>query len=293
MDKLPLKRDLTLAYAFSLVVLALLVAVSAAGLLVGGMYGGLKPVHPVVSRGGDVANLVVGLPILLGSIWLSRRGHLIGLLFWPVALFFVAYTYSLYAVGAPLNALFIPYVLLVALSGYTLIGIVASIDGDGVRGRLKAVPARLVGGVLIALSAAAVAGLTVQVITELSGPASGAATLRGQGTIAVDHIVGSVPLMIGGVLLWQRRSLGYAATGGLLLVSAAGGIAFAISAVMEGLLAGSMIDVGVIAIHLAIAIIYLALLAVLVRATTGRQPSELIELKIVAGASLLHQGGRE
>lgn len=80
---------------------------------------------------------------------------------------------------APLNVLFIPYVVLVALSAYTLIGIVASIDGDRVRERLKAVPARLVGSVLIALSAAAVAGLTVQVITELSGSAPGVATLRG------------------------------------------------------------------------------------------------------------------
>jgi hypothetical protein len=44
---------------------------------------------------------------------------------------------------------------------------------------------------------------------------------------------------------------------------------------------------------LAIAVIYVALLAVFVRATGRRQPSEPIELKIVAGASLLHQGGRE
>lgn len=99
--------------------------------------------------------------------------------------------------------------------------------------------------------------------------------------------------MIGGVLLWQRRALGYAVAGGLLLVSAAGGIAFAISAMMEGVLTGSAIDGAVIAIHLAIAVIYMALLAVFVRAASRRQPSEPIELKIVAGASLLQEGGRQ
>jgi hypothetical protein len=58
-------------------------------------------------------------------------------------------------------------------------------------------------------------------------------------------------------------------------------------------LTGSAVDGAVIAIHLVIAVIYLALLAVLVRAASRRQPSEPIELKIVAGASLLHQGGRQ
>jgi len=43
--------------------------------------------------------------------------------------------------------------------------------------------------------------------------------------------------------------------------------------------------------NLAIAVIYLTLLAVFVRAASRHQPSVPIELKIVAGASLLHQGG--
>jgi hypothetical protein len=30
----------------------------------------------------DVVNLVIGLPLLLGSLWLSWRGKLLGLLFW-------------------------------------------------------------------------------------------------------------------------------------------------------------------------------------------------------------------
>jgi hypothetical protein len=64
--------------------------VSAAGLLLGS--GGLYRLHPALSLGvteaeaglllpgllgQDVFNLLVGLPLLLGSPWLARRGALI------------------------------------------------------------------------------------------------------------------------------------------------------------------------------------------------------------------------
>ncbi len=56
-------------------------------------------------------------------MWIARRGSLIGLLFWPGALFYVLYTYAFYLIGVPFNALFLSYVALVALSAYTMIGI--------------------------------------------------------------------------------------------------------------------------------------------------------------------------
>src|SRR6266545_5600548 len=99
---LPIKHDLTLAYRVSLVIAVLMTVASVAGLVFGsaGLYG-VEPRLVQVSRGGDAANLVVGLPILLGSLWLARRGSLIGLLLWPGALFYMLYTYALYLVGAP------------------------------------------------------------------------------------------------------------------------------------------------------------------------------------------------
>jgi hypothetical protein len=70
MARLPIKHDLTLAYLTSVVVL-LMTVVSVVGLTSTGLYGsGPKLVQ--VSRGGDVANLIVGLPILVSSMWLTR-----------------------------------------------------------------------------------------------------------------------------------------------------------------------------------------------------------------------------
>ncbi len=152
------------AYACSLVVAAIMAAASAAGLVMG---TGLYRVDPQIARGvaastagllvpgflaHDGFNLVVGLPSLLVSLWLARRGLLIGLLLLPGALYYILYTYTTYLVGAPFNILFLPYVALVALSAYSIIGLVACIDGELVRQRLAGVvPARTVGVILIVL----------------------------------------------------------------------------------------------------------------------------------------------
>ena len=109
--------------------------VSAAGLLLGS--GGLYRLHRALFLGvteaeaglllpgllgQDVFNLLVGLPLLLGSPWLARGGALIGLLF---------------------------YVPLVTLSAFTTISLVSSIDGENVWRRLSgAVPARVIGAIL-------------------------------------------------------------------------------------------------------------------------------------------------
>ncbi len=159
MNTLPLKGDLTLAYRTSLLIALLMVVVSAAGLAWGStsLYGveSNRALGVSASTAGvlvpgflvqDLFNLVVGLPILVGALWLARRGSLIGLLLWPGALFYLAYTYVHYLVGAPFSALFLGYVAIVALSAYTTIGLVASIDCDTVRQRLSgAVRPRLVG----------------------------------------------------------------------------------------------------------------------------------------------------
>jgi hypothetical protein len=81
---LPIKRSLTLAFALSLVVALLVAGGSLAGLL---FQGSLYPTQELRRSfvANDAVNLFIGLPILLGALWLSRRGRLIGLLFWPGA----------------------------------------------------------------------------------------------------------------------------------------------------------------------------------------------------------------
>jgi hypothetical protein len=142
---LPITRNIALAYAFSFIIALLMAGVSVAGLLYqSSLYLTKELRRSFVSN--DVVNLFIGLPILLGSLWLTRRGRLIGLLFWPGALFYVTYNYIAYAAAVPLTEQFVVYLALVVLSVYTIFTLLSQIDSAAIQGRLTgAVPERLAG----------------------------------------------------------------------------------------------------------------------------------------------------
>jgi hypothetical protein len=263
-----LKRDLNPAYVSSLVM-----ALGIALVCVVGSVWSAKSLYAdsqlvLISRGADAANLVLLLPILLGSMWLARRGSLFGLLLWPGALFYALYAYLPYLVGAPFSWLFFVYVALVTLSAFTVIGILASVDTEDVRRRLAGAPARGAGAALVVISLAAYAGLTATAVGALGDPTREAAT---RPLAVADWALGTPVLLLGGVLLWLRVPLGYVAASGLLLVSGLGGVLFALAAVFDNLVSGPQTDPAVIAVHLVISALSLALLAWFVRGATREQ----------------------
>ena len=268
---LPVKGDLKFAYVSSLLISLGLAIVSVVGLRWGseGLYGARSPLVQV-SEGGDAANLILGPSILLGSMWLARRGSLTGLLLWPGALLYGLYAYALYLIGAPFSALFFGYVALVTLCSWTLIGLVAGIDGEDVRRRLVAAPRRGAGGALVAIAVLAYVGLTAAVAGALGGGDEPA--MRPQWV--VDYALGTPVLLLGGALLWRGTSLGYVAAAGLLLVSGLNGLAFAASVVLDGLLAGRPTESAVAMVHLIIAAASFTLLAFFVLRAAGRGPVE-------------------
>lgn len=254
---LPVRGGLGAASIASLIIALGVAGVSAVGLWWGsdGVHGAGSPLVQV-SRGGDAANLVLGLPALLGSMWLARRRWLLGLLLWPGALFYVLYAYALYLLAAPFSALFFGYVALVTLSSWTLIGLLAGIDAGEVRRGMASAPARGVGRALVAIAALAYLGLTAAAAAALGG---GEPPMRVQWV--VDYALGTPVLLVGGALLLRRAPLGYVAAAGLLLVSGLNGLAFAASAVLDRVLAGRPVEPAVVAVHLVIAGVSLAILA--------------------------------
>jgi len=210
---LPLTRDLSPCYAASLAIAIIMAAASVAGLAGGArVYPDDALVRAFVPN--DVANLCIGLPILLASMWLAWRGRLVGLLCWPGALFYVLYNYLVYVHAMPLNAAFVAHLALVTLSIYTLIALVASIDGHAVQSRLQgAVPERLAGAVLVTLGVlflAQAGGSLMTALTAQAGMPDSDMALH-----SADAVI-SPALIIGGVLLWRKQALGYVAGLGLL-----------------------------------------------------------------------------
>jgi hypothetical protein len=205
------------------------VAVSLAGLVLGpgGLAGANLPAATGVasSTAGvlvpgflahDVFNLLVALPVLLVTIWLARRGNFVALLLWPGGLFYLLYTYALYLVGTPFSALFLPYVALVVLSGCGVICLLVGIDSENVRQQLQSsVPARSIGGLLVGLGLLTLAQDAIGAVsTALAG--SGPVDPLARHVWTVDLTLEVPAMVVGGVLLWRRKALGYLAGAGLL-----------------------------------------------------------------------------
>ena len=165
----------------------------------------------------DVINLVIGIPILLGSIWLTGRGKLAGLLLWPGALLYVIYNYIAYIIGIPFSLLTIAYTALVLLSAYTIIKLINQIDSSLIKEQLSGkVFEKLAGwflvifGILFILRAinifvSAILARTVLPPTEIG--------------VSIADIVISILWIIGGIFLLRRKPLGYTSGLGLLFAA--------------------------------------------------------------------------
>jgi len=203
-------------YVVSLVIAAVMTVASIAGLLFGttGLYGTQTNLFAAF-LGQDVLNLTVGLPMLLGAMWLARRGALIGQLLWPGALFYILYDYAFYVLGGPVNVLFLAYLALVTASAYTMVALVLAIDANAARRALgAAVPARAIAGTLIVIAALFTVLWTVAIFTTALG---GPTDPIGRVVYTADLTIQLPALFLGGLMLWRRRAIGYVVAPGLLL----------------------------------------------------------------------------
>ncbi len=203
----PLTRLLPSLQALALVVALLLAATALAGLL---FPSALYPTEALRQAflANDVVNLLIGLPILLGSVWAARRGRLLGRLVWPGALFYTLYNASAYAVALAPAAPFLAYLALAALSAFGVFRWVTSLDAPAVQRQLAGrVPEQLAGGVLAGLGSLFCLRALSQVVSAPTGPELG---------VLVADLLTTPWWVIGGILLWRRQALGYAAGLGLL-----------------------------------------------------------------------------
>ena len=210
---LPLRGTLTLVYALSFVIAILMATASIAGLL---CQTTIYPSDELLQAflPTDVTILFIGLPMLLGSMWLTRRGKTIGLLLWPGALFFPLYTYLTYVLAMPLSVAFLLHLAVVAVSVYTLVALLASIDAKTVqRGLAGSVPNRLAGGILAGLGALFFLRAIVVMVSALTGQAPLAET---EFALNTSDYLTAPAWVVGGVLLWRRKAFGFVTGLGLL-----------------------------------------------------------------------------
>lgn len=268
---LPVRGGLGHATAASLVAAAAIVLASTVGLVTGASrYAQSQSV--LVSQGADAANLIAVL-LVLGTLLLARRGSLTALLLWPGSLFYLAYAYIPFLIGAPFTPLVLADVVAVLASAYGLAALATGIDGTALRERFSGAPSTAVGAILTAIGVLAYAGLVATAISTF-GTATEAAW---RGHWVADWILGTPVLIAGGILLWTKRPFGYTTAPALLLVSALGGIVFAVAAVVDNVAGGISTDPSVIVVHMVISAASLAVLAwflVAPNGALGRRPDE-------------------
>jgi len=203
-----LKSPLSAVFTLSIIVAALMTALSLAGLLFPmAIYPGEELRQSFIAN--DVVNLVIGLPVLLGALWLARRGKLPGLLGLPGALFYVTYNSIAYAAAMPLTWLFFAYLALISLSTVAVFRLLSGVDGAVVQARLHGrVAERFGAGVLMGLG-----GLFfLRAVGEFFDGAAGMAEF---GVLVADGL--TTPFWIlGGLYLWRKRPFGYISGAGLL-----------------------------------------------------------------------------
>ena len=212
-DTLPIKFNLNIIYVTSIGITVLMTVASVAGLIYPDELYPTKAMREAYVV-NDAINVLIGIPILLASMWLAWRGKLVGLLLWPGALFYVFYNYVAYIIGIPYNLIHGLYILILSASLYSIIALAVVIEGHTVKGLLSdAVPEKISGGVLAGLGSLYILRvlsiLIDAIIYKNPIPLTELAIMIADMLIAPAWI-------IGGLILWRRVALGYVSGLGLL-----------------------------------------------------------------------------
>ncbi len=204
----PIIRPLAPVFQLSLVIAFLMTLASLAGLLFPSLVYPDQELHRAYLA-NDVVNLLIGLPALLGALWLLRRQKLAGLLGLPGALFYVTYNAIAYAAAMLLTLPFFAHLGLAILSAVAIFLLVSSIDGAAVQAQLQGrIAERFGASVLIGFGAL----FFLRAVAEFFDGAEGMAEF---GVLVADGL--TTPFWIlGGLYLWRKQPLGYVSAAGLL-----------------------------------------------------------------------------
>lgn len=189
---------------------ALLMAVaSLLGLLVGGLYTDGAWAREAL-RGGDLATLVIAVPLLVGSLVLSARGSLRAPVVWTAMLGYAIYNYAYYVFGAEFNDVFLLHIAILSMTIFALVLLVPSLDVAATAARLRTGAARWVGAFLVLVGVGQGALWAFLLVRfALTGELLADIPVDGQHLVFALDLALLVPtLVLAGILLFQRRAVG-------------------------------------------------------------------------------------
>jgi hypothetical protein len=162
-------------------------------------------------QANDLVTLVLGLPLLAVSYWLTLRGSLRGRLMLAGTLGFILYTYITMCFGAAYNRLFLVYVALFSMSLFAFTLVIMSFDIQALPAHFsEKLPRGWIAGLLFFaaafLSAAWLGRIAATFVPETLPALENSTSLF----IQVMDLGIVVPICIlSGILLLRRRPWGY------------------------------------------------------------------------------------
>jgi hypothetical protein len=205
------KMALRAAYLLSGAIATLMMVASALGLLVDGLYRD-GPWVRAAFRGGDLATLGLAVPLLLVSLIFSVRGSTRAQPVWIGMLGYSVYNYAYYVFGARFNDVFLLHIALLSMSIIAVVCAASNLDVRGVARWLRDLRSAKWIGALLVLVGLAQGGLWVFVLLRyvVTGKVLNDIPVDAQHLVFGLDLSLLVPsLVIGGVLLYRRRAIGF------------------------------------------------------------------------------------
>jgi hypothetical protein len=200
--------------ALTILLAVSLAAVSAAGAFLPGTYEREVPSMAAQGAGQDIIDLFLVVPLLVLSLVLLRKKVRAALFIFGGTVFYVLYSFVIYALGVNFNSLFFLYCATLGLSLYLFILVMVEAGRTEVESWFgPGVPSRLVGGYLVLVAVMFYALWLKDTVPAVLGgtvPASVSDyNLLVNPVHVLDMAVALPGLIVAAVLLLRGRRLGY------------------------------------------------------------------------------------
>jgi hypothetical protein len=211
-----------------------------------GLYQFDTPLIAVGYRVGDAFTLIVGIPLLLISFWVYRRGSLRGKVLLTGTLLFFLYNFGSLALGAAYNNLLLVYIVLTMATFLGGTGMLLSFDLQTFpRLFSEGMPRRGVSNFFIISGIALFSiWLFLSIVPALlaGGVPAELASYTTVITFVVDMGIIAPVLVVTGILLRRREPLGYVLSSVLLIFIDALGISLLIMGIAQQI--GGLMNMG-------------------------------------------------
>ncbi|WP_414469108.1 hypothetical protein [Methanobacterium sp. ACI-7] len=199
-------------YTNSIVIVFLALIAALSGLFWKGLYKGDTISGAAQMMGQDLITLVIGIPVLLISLYLVSRNSLRGRLIWMGTIFYFLYSYASMSFLTSYNQLFMVYIAIFSISLYALLGEMFSMDVKSIKRNFSSGRIEKIAAAFLVIMGLILAAMWLKMIIDslLTGIAPSA--LESYTTLVIQALDLGVVVpaaVITGVFLFKGKEWGY------------------------------------------------------------------------------------